>query len=274
VGQVDGKIALVTGGASGIGAASCALLAAEGATVVVTDIDDAAGAREVADITSKGGKALYRHQDVTSETEWEHIVTGIEQRFGRLDILVANAGIGIGVASITEMRLKDWRRQTAVNLDAVFLATKHCLPLMRRSGGGSIIMMSSVAGLRGSSYLAGYSATKGAVRLLAKSVAMECAQRADGVRVNSVHPGYIDTPVWGKIANQGRAGGARVDGAAVARAAVPMARVGQPHEVAAGVLFLASDASSYMTGSELIIDGGIMTGGGVEPPPAGEQHEV
>jgi NAD(P)-dependent dehydrogenase (short-subunit alcohol dehydrogenase family) len=127
--------------------------------------------------------------------------------------------------------------------------------------------MWSVAGLRGSSFLAGYSATKGAVRLFAKSIAMECAQVGDGIRVNSVHPGFIDTPVWGKITNQGRGGSDTVVTADdAARSAVPMGRAGQPDEIAAGVLFLTSDASSYMTGSELIIDGGIMTGSGVKPP--------
>ncbi|MDB5687583.1 MAG: Dehydrogenase [Rhizorhabdus sp.] len=267
MGQVEGKVALVTGAASGIGAACAVALAAEGATVIATDIDDALGMAVVADIRQRGGDAIYRHQDVTEEAGWRELVADIEQRHGVLDILVSNAGIGIGSPSIVDMSLADWRRQTAVNLDAVFLSVKYCLPVMRRGKRGSIIMMSSVAGLRGSSYLSGYSATKGAVRLFAKSIAMECAQARDGIRVNSVHPGYIDTPVWGKITNGGQGGAnASMQADAAARAVVPLGRAGQAAEIAAGVLFLASDASSYMTGSELIIDGGIMTGGGVQSP--------
>lgn len=260
MGSLTGKVALVTGAASGIGAACAAILAREGATLVATDIDDPLGQDIVLDINAQGGTAIYLHQDVTLEEGWRDLAADIEYRFGQLDILVSNAGIGIGASSIVEMTLADWRYQTAVNLDGVFLSVKHCLPLMRKKGGGSIIMMSSVAGLRGSSFLAGYSATKGAIRLFAKSIAMECAQAADGIRVNSVHPGFIDTPVWSKIGNAG------VGADEAARAAVPLGRAGQPEEIAAGVLFLASDASSYMTGSELVIDGGIMTGGGLQPP--------
>ncbi len=265
-GVLDGKVALVTGAASGIGAACAQLLAGEGASVIATDVDDTGGQDLARRIADSGHVASFRHQDVTDENGWHELVAELDRQYGRLDILVSNAGIGIGAPSIVEMSLADWRRQTAINLDGVFLSVKHCLPLMRKTGAGSIIMMSSVAGLRGSSYLSGYSATKGAVRLFAKSIAMECAQAGDGIRVNSVHPGFIDTPVWGKIANQGQAGDVTVSADEAARAAVPLGRAGQPEEIAAGVLFLASDASSYMTGSELIIDGGIMTGGGTRPP--------
>jgi len=198
-GQVQGKVALVTGGASGIGAACAELLAREGASVAVTDVDELRGPEVVAGIKKAGHQAVFLHQDVTSEPRWAEVVAEVEKRFGRLDILVSNAGIGISVPSITEMSLEDWRRQTAINLDGVFLSVKHCLPAMRRSGGGgSIIMMSSLAGLRGSANLAGYCATKGGVRLFAKAIAMECATFGDGIRVNSVHPGIIDTPIWGR----------------------------------------------------------------------------
>src|SRR5438067_11454943 len=199
MGQVDGKIALVTGGASGIGEACVQTLAREGAAVVISDIDDVRGNDLASAITSAGNTAIYLRHDVTDEARWQEVVAEIERHYGRLDILVANAGIGIMVRSIVEMSLADWRRQTAVNLDGVFLSVKYGLPLMRRSGGGSIIMTSSIAGLRGSATLAGYCATKGGVRLFAKAIAMECASRADGIRVNSVHPGIIDTPIWGKI---------------------------------------------------------------------------
>src|ERR1700726_3602577 len=198
-GQVQGKVALVTGGASGIGAAVAELLSRQGASVTVTDIDELRGPELVAGIENAGGEAIFLHQDVTSEARWAEVAAEIEKRFGRLDILVSNAGIGIGALSIVEMSVQDWRRQTAINLDGVFLSVKHCLPVMRKTGGGSIIMMSSLAGLRGSANLSGYCATKGGVRLFAKAIAMECATFGDGIRVNSVHPGIIDTPIWGKI---------------------------------------------------------------------------
>ena len=262
MGQVDGKIAIVTGGASGIGAACAETLAREGATIVVTDIDEPGGNALVAAIGAGGGKAIFLPQDVTDEQRWREVVAEIDRRYGRLDILVANAGIGIMAATIVEMSLEDWRRQTAINLDGVFLSVKHCLPLMRKSGGGSIVMTSSIAGLRGSATLAGYCATKGGVRLFAKAIAMECASLRDGVRVNSVHPGIIDTPIWEKIRPDLAAEGSneRLDIEEHGRRGAPLGRVGTPQDIANGVLFLASDAASYITGAELVIDGGI-TGG-------------
>ncbi|HEV8680862.1 MAG TPA: glucose 1-dehydrogenase [Stellaceae bacterium] len=262
MGQVDGKVAIVTGGASGIGAACAGTLAREGARVVVSDIDELRGNAVAAEIAAAGGAAMFLPHDVTDEERWHEVVAEIERRFGRLDILVANAGIGIMCTSIVEMSLADWRRQTAINLDGVFLSVKHCLPLMRKSGGGSIVMTSSIAGLRGSATLAGYCATKGGVRLFAKAIAMECASRGDGVRVNSVHPGIIDTPIWEKIRPDLAGGGrnAPIDIEEYGRRGAPLGRVGKPQDIANGVLFLSSDASSYITGSELVIDGGI-TGG-------------
>ena len=264
MGQVHGKIAIVTGGASGIGAACVETLAREGARVVISDIDDARGAGLAAQMTASGQDAIYLSHDVTDEARWQEVVGEIERRHGRLDIMVANAGIGIMATSIVEMSLADWRRQTAVNLDGVFLSVKYGIPLMRRSGGGSIIMTSSIAGLRGSATLAGYCATKGGVRLFAKAIAMECASREDGIRVNTVHPGIIDTPIWGKIRPDIAAGGrnAPIDIEEYGRRGAPLGRVGKPQDIANGVLFLASDASSYITGTELVIDGGI-TGGAI-----------
>ncbi|MGY3615038.1 SDR family NAD(P)-dependent oxidoreductase [Bradyrhizobium sp. USDA 10063] len=261
-GQVEGKVALVTGGASGIGAAVAELLAQEGATVVATDIDELRGPELVADIKKAGGKAVFLQQDVTSEARWVEIVSEIEKRFGRLDVLVSNAGIGISVPSIVDMTFADWRRQTAINLDGVFLSVKYSLPLMRKGGGGSVIMMSSLAGLRGAAGLAGYCATKGGVRLFAKAVAMECAAADDGIRVNSVHPGIIDTPIWGKIPTEatGRGTNAPIDPEERAKLATPLGRAGQAAEIASGVLYLASDASRYVTGTELVIDGGMNAG--------------
>jgi NAD(P)-dependent dehydrogenase (short-subunit alcohol dehydrogenase family) len=267
-GQVEGKVALVTGGASGIGAACAELLAREGASVAVTDVDELRGPEVVAGIRKAGGEATFWHHDVTSEPRWIEIVAEVGKRYGRLDILVSNAGIGIAVPSITEMSLSDWRRQTAINLDGVFLSVKHCLPLMRKTStqknnSGSIIMMSSLAGLRGAANLSGYCATKGGVRLFAKAIAMECASFDDGIRVNSLHPGIIDTPIWGKIPTeaQGRGQNAPIDPEERAKFATPLARAGHASEIASGVLFLASDASRYVTGTELVIDGGMNAGG-------------
>lgn len=264
--QVDGKVAFITGGASGIGAACASVLAREGASVVLTDLDDAAGEKIAADIRASGGQATYLHQDVTDEAAWPGIIAAVEKTFGRLDIAVANAGIGVFGSALT-MSLAEFRRQNAVNIDGVFLTVKYAIPAMRRSGdGGSVILMSSVAGLRGAANLAGYSASKGAVRLFAKSMAMECALAGDKIRVNSVHPGIIVTPIWTKAATP--AGGglpSAPDPYEMARAGVPLGVPADPVEIANGVLFLASDASRHMTGSEMVIDGG-MTAGTVRRP--------
>lgn len=263
MGQVQGKVALVTGAAAGIGAACAEALAREGARVVLTDLDDARGEAVAERIRTAGGaEALYLHQDVTDEARWAEVVAETERRFGRLDILVANAGIAVMVP-VLDMTLEQWRRQTAVNLDGVFLSVKHAIPAMRRSGGGgSVILMSSVAGLRGAAGLAGYSATKGAVRLFAKSVALECAAARDGIRVNSVHPGIIATAIWEKMpaGDDLRRNAPPLDPAQLAAAGVPLGEAGRPEDIADGVLFLASDASRYLTGSELVVDGGMTAG--------------
>ena len=250
MGQLDGKIGIVTGAASGIGAACARVLAREGSKLVLTDLDDTAGRR----LAEQLG-AVYLHHDVTEEAGWPEVVAGAE-KLGGLHILVANAGIGI-MGSALDMSLTDWRRQMAINVDGVFLTVKYGIPLMRRSGGGSVVMMSSVAGIRGSANLAGYSATKGAVRLFAKSIALECAAARDNIRVNSVHPGVIDTPIWTKLPPGANA---PLDPNVIAAATVPIGQAGQAEDIANGVLFLCSDASSHMTGSELVIDGGMTAG--------------
>ena len=251
MGLLDGRVGIITGAASGIGAATARVMAREGARLVLTDLDDTAGSAVAEAI---GG--VYLHHDVSEEDGWPAVIAAAE-RLGRLDIMVANAGIGIR-GNVVDMSLEDWRRQMAINVDGVFLSVKYCIPAMRRAGhGGSIVMLSSVAGLRGSAGLAGYSATKGAVRLFAKSMALECAQAADGIRVNSVHPGIIATPIWGKIPpGQSHP----IDPQAVAEAIVPRGKAGEPSEIADGILFLASDMSSHMTGAELVIDGGMTAG--------------
>jgi NAD(P)-dependent dehydrogenase (short-subunit alcohol dehydrogenase family) len=250
MGQLDGKIGIITGAASGIGAACAQVLSREGAKLVLTDLDDAAGQRLAEQF---GG--VYLHHDVTDEAGWPGVI-GAAERLGGLHLLIANAGIGI-MGSAIDMSLADWRRQMAVNVDGVFLTAKHGVPLMRRSGGGSVVMMSSVAGIRGSANLACYSATKGAVRLFAKSLALECATARDNIRVNSVHPGIIDTPIWTKLPPGANA---PLDPHKVAEMSVPLGVAGQAEDIANGVLFLCSDASRHMTGSELVIDGGMTAG--------------
>jgi len=258
--QVSGKVAIVTGGASGIGEACAVTLAREGASVLITDIDDTLGKGVVDRITKAGGKAHYLRHDVRDEAAWPDIVADAETRYGRLDIMVANAGIGI-MSPIATMTLADWQRQQAINLDGVFLSIKHSIPAMKRVGGGSIVLMSSVAGLRGAPGLAAYSATKGGVRLLAKSVALEHA--ADNIRCNSVHPGIIATPIWEKIPTgaEGNRRNAPIDPRERAAASVPLPRVGEAQDIANGVLFLCTDAGNYITGQELVIDGGMTAGG-------------
>jgi NAD(P)-dependent dehydrogenase (short-subunit alcohol dehydrogenase family) len=256
-GRVAGKVAIVTGGASGIGQSCAMRLAQEGASVMVTDIQDDLGAEAVAAIQDKGGVATFMHHDVTQEDQWQEVVAATVNNLGSLHVLVNNAGIGIG-GSILELELSEWQRQQAINLDGVFLGVKHCIPAMVDSGSGSIINMSSVAGLKGSANLAAYNATKGGVRLFTKGVALECAQNRWPVRLNSVHPGIIDTPIWTKINPEMQDDGSHIiDADALAARAVPTGVAGTARDVANGVLFLASDDSSYMTGTELVIDGGL-----------------
>jgi NAD(P)-dependent dehydrogenase (short-subunit alcohol dehydrogenase family) len=257
--RVKGKVALVTGSASGIGRACALLLGSEGAIVVVTDLQDDGGRDCAAKIKLAGSDAIYLHHDVAREEDWIAVVAEVKSRFGRLDVLVNNAGIAIA-GPVTEMSLADWRRQEAINLDGVFLGVKHGLPLMRASGGGSIVNISSLAGLKGSANLAGYCATKGGVRLFTKAVAMECAAMRDSVRVNSVHPGVIETPIWlGIIPGAGQPGANAPDLDTLSQTFVPVGTKGLPEDIAAGVLYLASDESRYVTGSELVIDGGLST---------------
>jgi NAD(P)-dependent dehydrogenase (short-subunit alcohol dehydrogenase family) len=258
MGRLQDKVALVTGGASGIGAACATALAREGAAVVITDLQDDKGAALAEAIARSGGRARYLHHDVTSEEAWVGVIAEVRAAHGRLDVLVNNAGIGIASPSITTMSLADFRRQQAVNVEGVFLGVKHGLAFMREAGhGGSIVNISSVAGLKGSPTLAAYSATKGAVRLLSKAVALECAAARDGVRVNSVHPGIIETPIWLGIVPDASGSNAGPDLDALSAMAVPVGVKGLPDDIANGVVWLAGEESRYVTGTELVIDGGL-----------------
>lgn len=258
-GRLYGKVALVTGGASGIGRGCAELFAAEDALVVISDLNVELGEAAAAEITAAGGTCEFAAHDVADEQAWIDLIGGIRDHHCRLDILVNNAGIAIRNL-IVDMPLEDWRKQLAVNLDGVFLGVKHSLPLMRHSGdGGSIINMSSIMGLKGSPNTSCYSATKGAVRLFTKSAALECAAAKDGIRVNSMHPGIIDTPMWfttARIADPSL--DSPPDVGAMAERAVPLGVAGLPVDIANGVLWLASDESKYVTGAEIVIDGGLM----------------
>ncbi|HEV2363901.1 MAG TPA: SDR family oxidoreductase [Caulobacteraceae bacterium] len=263
---IDGKIALVTGAGSGIGRGCAQALAAAGARVIVGDIDEAGGRQTCETVARAGGRGRFQALDVTSEAAWAEAIAGVERTEGALHILVNNAGLCISVP-VVEMSFDAWKRQNAVNLDGVFLGTKAALPLMARSGGGSIVNISSVAGLKGIAGLAGYCATKGGVRLFTKAVALECGQARNGVRVNSIHPGAIETPIWIKL---GAGGDMPELGAneltdrmeamrAAGERATPLGTTGTPADIAGGVLYLCSDEARFVTGSELVIDGGALT---------------
>jgi len=256
--RVAGKIALVTGAANGIGRASALLLAREGATIVATDLQQQAGEAVVAEIEQAGGRAVFLLHDVTREDDWRRVIAEVRARFSRLDVLVNNAGIGLSGA-VVDMDFEAWKRQMAVNVDGPFLGVKHGLPLMREGGGGSIVNVSSIAGIKASPNVSGYCASKGAVRLFTKSVALECAAAKDGVRVNSLHPGIVETAIWDTLIGTGPEGSnARPRAATLAgftAHSVPLGRPGRLDEIAAGVLWLASDESSYVSGTELVIDG-------------------
>ena len=251
--RLDGKVALISGGARGQGAEEARLFSQEGAKVVIGDILENEGKQVEAEINESGGECLFVRLDVTVQGDWDRAVGATVSRFGKLNILVNNAAIGpprgpggepIFIEHFTE---DQWDRVMDVNAKGVFLGTKACIPEMRRAGGGSIINISSSAGLVGGETVA-YAASKGAVRIFTKATAIQYAR--DGIRANSVHPGIIETDMTADIlANESQRQ------SSMARR--PMGRLGRPEEVAYGVLFLASDESSYMTGSEVVIDGGM-----------------
>jgi len=250
--RLKNKVTVVTGGALGIGKATCKLLAAEGSSVAITDILDEKGNELKNEITSEGDTAGYWHLDVSREEEVEKVMSEVYDRFGKIDVLVNNAGIS-GVNKPThEISLEEWQKVIDVNVNGVFLCTKHAIPYMRNNGGGSIINLSSIYGIIGAADIPPYHASKGAVRIMTKTDALHYAH--EHIRVNSVHPGYIWTPL---VENMGKES---EEGLEKFRENLdsmhPIGHVGEPEDIAYGILYLASEESKFVTGSELLIDGG------------------
>jgi 3(or 17)beta-hydroxysteroid dehydrogenase len=254
--RVAGKSALVSGAASGIGAACARVLAAEGAKVMLVDLNDDLGATVVAEIRSAGGTAEYAHHDVVDEASWLSLMAAVKARFGGLNIAVNCAGTTVSELTFpTETPLDEWQRVNRINLDGTFLATKHELALMMDTSpvNGSIINISSVLGIVGQPGIAAYNASKGGVRLYSKSVALSCAKERIKVRVNTIHPGFIRTPMLEKsIIRYGDA----EEGRKFYDNLQPIGHLGEAEDIAMGALYLASDESKFVTGAELVIDGG------------------
>jgi 3(or 17)beta-hydroxysteroid dehydrogenase len=247
--RLEGKVALISGGASGIGLATARRFAEEGATVVLGDIDRAAAERACA----ATDRASFEPLDVTSDEDWRRATDAAASRHGGLHIVVNSAGIA-PTGTIEEVSLDDWRRTMAVNLDGTFLGCRHAVRVMKAGGGGSIVNLSSVSGIIGGHNLAAYNASKGGVRLLTKSVALHCARKGYGIRCNSVHPGFVDTPMLQDLIRQSR----NPDEVRTKLAAsVPLGRNARADEIAALIAYLASDEAAFVTGAEMVIDGGV-----------------
>ena len=247
MGRLDGKVAIISGGAKGQGAVETELFATEGAKVIFGDILDDEGKKVEAKIAELGGDVEYIHLDVTSEDDWQQAVERAESKYGKLDILVNNAGISMRHSDM-DVSSDDWDTMMDVNAKGVFLGVKYAIPAMQRAGGGSIVNISSIAGIMGRPLASpAYSASKGAVRVFTKSTAGRFA--GEGIRSNSIHPGPIDTDMIRSATNSVRPE-TRVG-------EIPIGRLGQPEDIAYGALYLASDESSFVTGSELVIDGGV-----------------
>jgi len=247
-GRLAGKTILITGGASGIGAATAQRALEEGARVAIADIDAAAGERVAAETPG----VHFVRLDVTSEASWEAAVGDVRAHVGALDGVVNSAGIFL-VGDVESISLDDWHRTQAINVDGVFLGCRHGVRAMKERG-GSIVNMSSVSGLVGGDNVVAYNASKGAVRLLTKSVALHCAKRKYGIRCNSVHPTFVDTPMFQSSLQRAREP-ERIRTALLAQ--VPLGRPGQPREVADLIVYLLSDESAFVTGAEMVIDGGL-----------------
>ncbi len=243
-GRLDGKVALISGGASGIGAAHARVFAAEGARVVIGDIQEDKGQEVAADVNNNGEEAIFVRLDVTSENDWQNAVHEAVARFGKLTTLINNAGV-YWPAGVEEETRDQWQKMIEINQTGVWLGMKTAVPALRASGNAAIVNISSLYGLIGSPGSIAYHASKGAVRLMTKAAALEYVRQ--GIRVNSIHPGQIDTPILA---------GLTPEQDAEIKEATPMGRLGRPEEIAYGSLYLCSDEASYTTGTELIIDGG------------------
>ena len=251
MGRLEGKTALVTGAASGIGLKTSIRLAEEGARVMMTDINLEEGLQQAEKL---GANATFLKLDITEEEEWISVLGETVKRFGRLDILVNSAGMVL-IADVEQITLEDWRKVHAVNLDGTFLGCKHGVRVMKEFGAGSIINLSSVSGMIGGFNLAAYNSSKGAVRMLTKSVALHCARAGYGIRCNSIHPTFIETPMLeSMIRNSPDPEKARQT---LVRQ-VPLRRIGKPDDVANMIVYLASDESTFVTGTEMVIDGGVI----------------
>ncbi len=244
--RLENKVALISGGARGMGEVEAKLFAQEGAKVVIGDVLDEDGRRTEAAINEMGGVCVFVHLDVTDEAQWRTAVNEAVSRYGKLDILVNNAGI-YRTNTVLETSTTEWEQVMDINAKGVFLGTKSAIPEMKKNGAGSIVNISSVAGLVGNKMSSAYTASKGAVRLFTKSTAIQYA--ADGIRANSVHPGTIETPMTAALLENPDYRKDRMD-------RTPIGRLGRPEDVAYGVLYLASDEASFVTGAELVIDGG------------------
>lgn len=261
--RLAGRVALVTGGLRGIGLACVERFLAEGAEVVLTDLSDPSDPEAAATLGRLGQAASYLQADVTAEDDWQRVRDAVEERHGKLHILVNNAGIDL-TGPVAETSLEGWRRIMAINVDGVFLGTRACVPLMARSGaevkgGASIINVSSIMGLVGMSEVSGYNASKGAVRLFTKSIALEFAEKRMPIRANSLHPGFVVTPLlregFQRWVDKGVAERTQ-DLVDMVGGRTPMGRLADPEELAGAAFFLAGSDSSYMTGAELVVDGG------------------
>jgi len=250
--RMRGKSAIVTGGGVGIGRACALKLAEEGATVCVTDVNETTGAMVVEDIRRAGGDAIFIKHDAADEAGWQLVMRSVLDRYKRVDVVVNNAGVALA-GDVEHTTLEQWRWLMRINLDGVFLGTKHAIGAMKEHRSGSIINLSSIEGLIGDPTLAAYNASKGGVRLLTKSAALYCAKAGYNIRVNSVHPGYIWTPmVESFLKSQGDV----AEGRKLLDSMHPVGHIGEPDDIAYGVLYLASDESKFVTGTELVIDGG------------------
>ena len=251
MGRLEGKTALVTGAASGIGLQTSIRLAEEGALVMMTDINHEEGLQQAEKL---GANATFLKLDITEEEEWISVLDDTVKRFDRLDILVNSAGMVL-IADVEQITLEDWRKVHAVNLDGTFLGCKHGVRVMKEFGAGSIINLSSVSGMIGGFNLAAYNSSKGAVRMLTKSVALHCARAGYGIRCNSIHPTFIETPM---LESMIRDSPDPEKARQTLVRQVPLRRIGKPDDVANMIVYLASDESTFVTGTEMVIDGGVI----------------